>query len=143
MRQILFRGKRSGEFWGGNWAYGSLTCYEPLSCNETERFYITDFGLMERCAVEEKTIGQYTGLRDKSGTKIFEGDIVDIVYDGLRNIFVVVWDADELDFKATNGTVRYGAGGFQYLPCCEYIKVIGNIYDNPEMLNRSPQSPHS
>lgn len=47
--------------------------------------------------------------------------------------YVVVWDADELDFKATNGQEYYKTN-YEYLGCCDEIIAIGNIFDNPELL---------
>ncbi|MBK5474378.1 hypothetical protein JFU54_28755 [Bacillus sp. TH19] len=78
---------------------------------------------------------QYTGLLDKNGNEIFEGDVVDTIYDGKLFTGVVVYDESELDFKATNGKENYGSN-FQYLPCCEEVEVIGNLYENPELLKR-------
>jgi len=49
--------------------------------------------------------------------------------------YIVVWDEDELDFKATNGEEHYKTN-FEYLGCCEEIIVIGNVFDNPELLNK-------
>ena len=72
---------------------------------------------------------QYTGLKDKNGVEIYEGDIVRIVYDNIEHIYQIIFDEEELDFKATNGKKNYG-GNFQYLGCCEEIEVIGNIYEN-------------
>ena len=74
-----------------------------------------------------------TGLTDKNGKKIFEGDIVILVYNGNEHTYQVVYDISELDFKATNGKEKY-ENNFQYLTCCEEIEVIGNIYDNPKLL---------
>lgn len=83
-----------------------------------------------------ETIGQYIDYIDKNDKRIFEGDIINCVYNGNLNTYVVIWDKDELDFKATNGKEEYGTN-FEYLPCCEEIEVIGNIYDNPELLRGS------
>ena len=72
---------------------------------------------------------QYVGLKDKNGVEIYEGDIVRLVYDNIEYIYQIIFDEEELDFKATNGKKNYG-GNFQYLGCCEEIEIIGNIYEN-------------
>lgn len=74
---------------------------------------------------------QYVGLKDKNGVEVYEGDVVRIVYDNIEHIYQIIFDEEELDFKATNGKKNYG-GNFQYLGCCEEIEVIGNIYENEE-----------
>ena len=76
---------------------------------------------------------QSTGLHDKNGVEIFEGDIVEIIYDGESFTGVVVYDLEETDFKATNGNENYG-NNFQYLTVGESIKVIGNVHQHHELL---------
>ena len=76
---------------------------------------------------------QSTGLHDKQGVEIFQGDVVKIVYDGEPFIGVVVYDLGEADFKATNNREDYG-NNFQYLTVGESIEVIGDIHKNPELL---------
>lgn len=76
---------------------------------------------------------QSTGLHDEQGVEIFEGDIVEIIYDGESFTGVVVYDLGETDFKATNNREDYG-NNFQYLTVGESIEVIGDIYQNPELL---------
>ena len=83
--------------------------------------------------IDPDTLCQYTGLTDKNGKKIWENDICEMVYDGVVHIYIIVWDKEELDFKGTNGKENYGIN-FEYLGCCEEIVVIGNIFDNPELL---------
>ena len=83
--------------------------------------------------IDPTTLCQYTGLMDKNGRRIWENDICEMVYDGKIHIYVVVWDKTELDFKGTNGKENYGRN-FEYLGCCEEIVVIGNIFDNADLL---------
>ncbi len=128
MREILFRGRRLGS---DEWIFGGYQSYKGTwhyimpdddSLNSTEWY-----------EVDPKTIGQYTGLTDISGKKIFEGDICEMTYNGESKTYVIVWDNEEQDFKGTNGTENYGRN-YLYMGCCEKIVVIGNIYDNSELL---------
>lgn len=105
-REILFRGKRADN---GKWVEGYYAVIGKRNAMIAlpEMYYTEDaeerYGNEIHDIVPE-TVCQYTGLTDKSGKKIFEGDIVETVYDGQQNPnYVVVWDEDELDFKATNG----------------------------------------
>lgn len=78
---------------------------------------------------------QSTGLFDNSEPpkEIFEGDIVEIIYDREPFIGVVVYDLGETDFKATNNREDYG-NNFQYLTVGESIKVIGNVHQHHDLL---------
>ena len=82
---------------------------------------------------EDVVLMQSTGLHDKNNFEIFEGDIVEIIYDSEPFTGVVVYDLEDTDFKATNGNENYG-NNFQYLTVGESIKVIGNVYQNTELL---------
>ena len=143
MREILFKAKRldNGEWVEGyyverdnkSWIYpaGNQVISKSLA-RELRPFHSaksTQRIMKEVFPVDPSTVCQYTGLTDKNGKKIFEGDVVRLVYDGEEYIFVVIWDQDELDFKATNGKQNYGPGGFQYLPCCDEIEIVGSIHD--------------
>lgn len=131
--RYLFKAKRVDN---GEWVTGSLitcedgTCKIATSCLEGK----ADEPILV-CAydVDRDTICQCTGLKDKNGNLIWENDIVRTIYDGIEHIYQVIWDKSELDFKATNGKEFYKSN-FEYLPCCDEVEVIGNIFDNPELL---------
>lgn len=145
MREILFRGKRliNGEWMEGDFVHVGKYCAiipeRPMSGNTSEYF------------VDPATVGQYTGLRDKNGKRIFEGDIVGL--DAATNEF---W---ALDFGNCGGVQNVGHEvgymGFYLRPLSEsairardygqrvdpiyYLKalglhIIGNIHDNKELL---------
>ena len=67
------------------------------------------------------------------GREVFEGDIVEIIYDSEPFVGVVVYDLGEADFKTTNNHEDYG-NNFQYLTVGESIEVIGNVHQNHELL---------
>nr|DAJ59615.1 MAG TPA: YopX protein [Caudoviricetes sp.] len=128
MRNFLFRGKKSN----GKWIYGSLVVSENI---KPAIYYEEGKGLVKRldwCYVKPDTIGQYTGLKDKKGTKIFNGDILT----GQNCRFVVKYDEQQAEFVAVNSTLPKGFG----LPMSqtwidETNKVIcGNIHDNPKLI---------
>lgn len=122
-REILFRGKHihamdSNEHLNGTWVYGYLS----------DENYIYGKSLEGEFLIDENTICQYTGLTDKNGKKIFENDIVQVGwYNGTveyeDGCFVIKWN----NIKFLRKDLGYWANldGFQ---------TIGNIYDNPELL---------
>ena len=137
MREILYRGKRADN---GEWVYGFLV--EALNCvtDKNETFIIeqdaTYFTYGEfACAVEVKpeTVGQFTGLCDKNGRKIFEGDIVEFTdkYTWKKGKAKIVFEA----FKWKYSGCYYGGNPIVWL-CIDdtsiKFEVIGNIHDNPE-----------
>lgn len=130
MREILFRGKRVDN---GEWIEG----FFAKSGDKT--FILIDtgiaFGYVTMKEVLSETIGQYTGLTDKNGKKIFEGDIVELTYYTLpeeRKVMAeVAYEEESAAF------VLYSFGTENKGICVEIYntkKAIGNIHDNPEML---------
>lgn len=80
---------------------------------------------------------QYTGLKDKNGREVFEGDIVTVVDVGEVFTGVVIYDLEECDFKATNGEEDYGNQFIYISNTTEEIEVLGNVYKNPELLKEA------
>lgn len=128
MRKILFRGKAKGDFklQDGKWVIGSLIA-EP----ENEGYVIGS--ILWVLAIDNGTIGQYTGLEDKNGKKIFEGDIVRVWKDGeLQDEGVVVFGYGSFEVRQ-NQKEDGICLCFCYSEQMEF-EIIGNIYDNPELL---------
>lgn len=137
MREILFRGKRESD---GKWLYGlcaddtvcgtDFPCIMPLRLNEYD-----DDG---DWAVLKETVGQYTGLTDRNGTKIFEGDIVE--FRRFRDtcsgkiIFNHKTAGFEFWWNVLVGAYGEKATHQANMSVSHEINVIGNIYDNPELL---------
>ena len=145
IREVIFRGKRTDN---GKWECGDL-----LSPNEFNAIphivyidYLNEYGDIGEIStpVIPETVGQFTGLTDKNGKRIFEGDIVkctDTINDFEFNAVV--------EFGNPNGEYNWGyqlkfisgeESNFDILCWVDmeetgaYIEVIGNIHDNPELL---------
>ena len=128
MREILFRGKRTDN---GEWETGSLVIIRD-GCSDKEVF-IADKMTGYHTPVIPETVCQFTGLTDKNGRKIFEGDIVEgnseyftythpygkVVYDGGQ--YLISFDDVLEDIECLGAWAND-------------VEIIGNIYDNPELL---------
>lgn len=122
MREILFRGQDDrGTWYEGDYEHSTLSDGTPFA-------YISGWGKFGKI-VKPETVGQYTGFIDRSGQKIFEGDIMKHEIDDAVWLSVVVWhDGAFCTQEGEHIPERFE--GFD----AEYGLVIGNIYDNPELL---------
>lgn len=125
MREILFRGKRKDN---GEWVAGSLISF--TGSQFTAIFSSPSFS----CSVDPETVGQYTGLTDKNGNKIFEGDIIEHDHPyGRKSVHTVIWDKyrwNLSDFYAT----YFDEPGEAFSEGTQCMTIIGNIYDNPKLM---------
>lgn len=143
-REILFRAKAINRdpdreyrtnYKNGDWVYGLVTTmYDDRFPNLPAEMKNTDG--VSGIDVDHRTIGEYTGLTDKNGTKIFEGDIVRHYFklsipgeETATDRGVIKWDCRECFFFRTSldGKDKTVSAN------CVY-EVIGNIYDNPELV---------
>ena len=130
MREILFRGKRIDN---GEWVYGIyLDGFIVNGVIESTNEYIV---LENWCPVDEETVGQYTGLKDKNGKKIFEGDILLSESWGSnarskRKTHIVEWGRDKWLAAGYNGEMKVKPS----LDTKSDWQVIGNIHDNKELI---------
>lgn len=128
-REIIFRGMRVG---GNEWVYGDLIHDKngfPHIVPQNQGFDFDD-DRFEIYEVITATVGQFTGIRDKNGMEIYEGDICDYrKCDGKNYYGVVKYHEDGFDFWRNNviDCSLRGIGG-------RNIEVIGNIHDNREQL---------
>lgn len=146
MREILFRGKRDDT---GEWIEGDLRQDKDIGASYISGYdYYTSGEGLQRDPYEyeviPESVGQYTGLTDKNGTKIFEGDIVHAVYQSnyisCKNIdfgIGVVKYEGSYYRGAAYGIDIIGESGLRILFTASFehgTEVIGNIYNNPELL---------
>lgn len=116
MREVMYRALSTNN---KDWIYGFPLLYGFEN-------WIADFGGMKK-NIKSKTVGQFTGLKDKNGEGIFEGDVY---HQGDPRItYTVVWHDSGLIGKQNGSSSYAGLSHWQ-----ERIEVIGNIHENPKLL---------
>lgn len=141
MREILFRGKRldTGE-WVEGWLYKRVVhlegCHQNVVVDAIEVYDGKSPLSIAYYTVDPATVGQYTGLTDRNGKRIFEGDVLvsffcdDVPNYGERSVVLWhkhAWCSQYRDYKPET---------LEDYEMTNYVDVIGNIYDNPELLEK-------
>lgn len=133
MREIKFRGQTCDT--PPHWVFGDL--YHYTTGEPAINYTHPHKKWLESEPVRPETVGQYTGLEDSNGKEIYEGDIVEIspqfsAKQGLKREFhlsaVVRWDERLARFVVISKEI------LDSIPDSEFVSVIGNIHDNPELL---------
>jgi uncharacterized phage protein (TIGR01671 family) len=142
MREILFRGKRIDN---GEYVEGYYFCSRDLHRENTHKIHPLDSDWSYE--VSPSTVGEFTGLVDKNGVKVFEGDVVkhynrvDVGYPDAFDVGVIFWNKEDFGWRRT------GKIESQYIETHGYFisenspyEVIGNIHDNPELLEANNEA---
>lgn len=144
MREIKFRGYDTDD---KVWRYGfymqkndTILCFATENqIKENEHHLILFGGFCDwnmprpyyQSEVDGNSIGQYTGLHDKNGKEIYEGDIVTIDSEGKDELFVIEWTEDTARFSMVQcGSLMYDFDNYW----SSELTVVGNIYENPELI---------
>lgn len=128
MREIKFRGKRKDT---GEWVYGNYFIDER---DIEDGFIWRDIPQIQQrygdhyqyYDVEPSTVGQYTGLKDKNGREIYEGDIITGLFNRTNIIGHIIYGSDAIFFIKRKGLYGIGLNNAE-----DWLEVVGNIYDNP------------
>ena len=125
MREILFRGKQEDN---EKWVIGYLSSKHTITIQ-------TPCGHMDEIVICADTVGQFTGLTDKNGKRIFEGDIAKVLQGKDKDTAYVGFENGSFMLYPTTGNIYERT-------LCEYwyndwdVEVIGNVTDNPELLEK-------
>lgn len=128
-REILFRGKRTDN---GEWVEGNL--FIPDYPDKPTEICLGTNIVRITYEVIPETVGQYTGLTDKNGKKIFEGDVLEFTNnDNEKSLYLIEWDGISSSYKIWTPE--------KYCDDCDYwnrdrFEIIGNIFDNPNLIKQ-------
>ena len=129
-REILFKAKHEDN---GEWIEGSLLIFPDGTTNICKAY---ELSVLIKVEVDPETVCQYTGLNDKNGKKIFEGDILKTdKFSEPNKQYIVKFD---LQFGAFIGQDKYNTYFVTFDGDSDQFEVIGNIFDNPELLEAKP-----
>jgi uncharacterized phage protein (TIGR01671 family) len=136
MREIKFRGKRVDN---GEWVYGCLiydNVQTRIAVDLTQ--YNSKYCDTKSFEVAPETVGQFTGLLDRHGKEIYEEDI----YKKHNNTYLVIWTSHGFMWQTIydnwlnkNIFSRAEKSWLSEIDCKNFIEVIGNIHDNPELIH--------
>ena len=121
-REILFRGKRIDN---GDWVYGDLI--HNIDCIKIRERETDINRIAKSYEVIPDTVGQYTGLKDKNGNEIYEGDIVTGLFNYTDIIGHIVYGSDATFFIERKGLYGIGLNNAE-----DWLEVVGNIHDKEE-----------
>ena len=131
MRTIKFRAKD----FDGVWHYGSLVYTNILDAKIYSQTVKGSLKITDWLFVTPDTIGQFTGLYDKNGKEIYEGDILKWKADNRLYAVVFNWGMFYASVEVCNQEV-YGGFPLHSLTDDEACEIVGNIYDNPELIKK-------
>ena len=129
IREVIFRGKRTDN---GEWIEGDLK--QAFRGNQLSSCGIMKTPTAYCWRVDPETVGQFTGLTDKNGVRIFEGDIVHCVSKLDSADMVIIFECGQFRMILAEKYHEYQTNVGYYDINCFAKEVIGNIHDNPELL---------
>lgn len=136
MKCVEFRGKDQTGIMNHSWFYGSLDLtfnpeFPKIMCKDR-------FGNTMHIGVGKGTVGQYTGITDINNKKIYE---LDVVQDRCGGFYLVKYSPQKMAFCLVQGNIEWTLCGFEELKGTktQTFEVIGNIVDNPELINMCEQ----
>ena len=133
MREIIFRAKRTD---GSEWCRGFYIVEgsKRMSTRDTIHLIVS---IEHKDVVDQETVGQYIGIDDRNGIQIFEGDIVKIISDD--ELAIIEYNTSEAIFEVKYISNNIVVNFSDYLWGRD-VEIVGNIHDNPEILEENHDS---